>query len=167
MGGPQCGLLVGKREAIARLKANPLLRALRPDKLALAALEGTLKAYLQPARLAEQLPLFAALAKTPDSLRDDAEALAARLSALPGLMVSVVAGQSTVGGGTLPGAELPTWLVAVSHGAFGPDELARRLRTGEPAVVGRIGEGRLLLDPRTWLPGDAERLYTALTEALA
>jgi L-seryl-tRNA(Ser) seleniumtransferase len=167
MGGPQCGLLVGKREVIARLKANPLLRALRPDKLALAALEGTLRAYLQPARLAEQLPLFAALAKTPAALYDDAEGLAARLSALPGLTVSVVAGQSTVGGGTLPGAELPTWLVAVAHAAIGADELARRLRTGDPAVVGRIGEGRLLLDPRTWLPGDAERLYAALTEVLA
>lgn len=167
MGGPQCGLLVGKRALIARLKANPLMRALRPDKLALAALEGTLKAYLQPAALAEQLPLFAALAKTPEALRGDAEGLAARLSALPGLTVSVVAGQSTVGGGTLPGAELPTWLVAVAHAAIGADELARRLRTGEPAVVGRIGEGRLLLDPRTWLPGDAERLHTAIAEATA
>jgi L-seryl-tRNA(Ser) seleniumtransferase len=166
MGGPQCGLLVGKREVITRLKANPLLRALRPDKLALAALEGTLKAYLQPATLAEQLPLFAALAKTPEALRRDAEGLAARLSAMPGLSVSVVAGESTVGGGTLPGAALPTWLVAVTHRAIGPDELSRRLRTGEPAVVGRISEGQLLLDPRTWLPGDAERLETAFTEAL-
>jgi L-seryl-tRNA(Ser) seleniumtransferase len=167
MGGPQCGILVGKREAIARLKANPLLRALRPDKLAIAALEGTLKAYLQPAALPEQLPLFAALAKTPESLRTDAEGLATRLAALAGLKVDVVAGKSAVGGGTLPGAEMPTWLVAIAPETLAVDELARRLRTGDPAVVGRIGDGRLLLDPRTWLPGDDARLFAAIAEALA
>ncbi|HEY9722188.1 MAG TPA: L-seryl-tRNA(Sec) selenium transferase, partial [Oscillatoriaceae cyanobacterium] len=165
MGGSQCGILVGRSAIVDRLKQNPLLRALRQDKLAIAALEATLKLYLQPERLTETLPLFAMLAKTPAVLQREAEALAKRLSGIQGLTIAIVPGRSSVGGGTLPGVELDTCLVAL-RSALSADELARRLRTGEPAVVARIADDALLLDPRTLLDGDVERLARALEKAL-
>lgn len=167
LGGPQCGLIVGKRELIAKLKQNPLLRALRQDKMALAALEGTLRLYLQPETLNETVPLFAALAKTDAQLKAEAQRLAGQLQGLSGLTAEVTPGLSAVGGGTLPGVELPTWLVAVTVADLGATELARRLRTGEPAVVGRIADERVLLDPRTLLAGDEARIHQAFERMLA
>jgi L-seryl-tRNA(Ser) seleniumtransferase len=166
LGGPQGGLILGRKDLIATLKRHPLLRALRQDKLGLAALEGTLRLYLQPDRVVAEVPLFKAMAKRPDALKGEANRLAEMLAPLPGVAVRVVEGTSSVGGGTLPGVELPTWLVAVRPEALGVDELARRMRTGEPAVVGRIGEDQLLLDPRTLLEGDDSRVQAAMTEAL-
>jgi L-seryl-tRNA(Ser) seleniumtransferase len=167
LGGPQCGLVLGRAEAVARLKQHPLMRALRPDKLALAALDATLRLYMAPERLAETVPLFAMLAKTPESLRAEALALAGALAGFEGLKADVVEGLSTVGGGTLPGVELPTWLVALQARDMGAEALAARLRTGEPAVVARIAEDRVLLDPRTWLSGDAARVRAAVGRAIA
>lgn len=165
MGGSQCGILVGRKAIVDRLKQNPLLRALRQDKLAIAALEATLKLYLQPEKLPDTLPLFAMLAKPAAVLKREAEALAQRLSRLSGLDVRVQPGRSSVGGGTLPGVEVDTILVAL-RSALSADELARRLRTGEPAVVARIVDDALVLDPRTLLPGDAQRVAQALESAL-
>ncbi|MFN3430765.1 MAG: L-seryl-tRNA(Sec) selenium transferase, partial [Candidatus Sericytochromatia bacterium] len=166
LGGPQCGLILGRKDLIARLKRHPLLRALRQDKLGLAALEGTLRLYLQPDHVVAEVPIFKAMAKRPDALKGEANRLAERLAPLPGVAVRVIEGTSSVGGGTLPGVELPTWLVAVRPEALGVDELARRMRTGEPAVVGRIAEDQLLLDPRTLLEGDEARVQAALEGAL-
>jgi L-seryl-tRNA(Ser) seleniumtransferase len=167
MGGPQCGIIVGRKDLVARLKKNPMLRALRQDKMAIAALEGTLKLYLQPDRVTAEVPIFAAMARRPDELKGEANRLAERLAPLDGVAVRVIEGTSSVGGGTLPGVELPTWLVAIRPKAMSVDALARALRTGEPAVVGRITEDQLLLDPRTLLAGDHERIQTALERALA
>ena len=166
LGGPQAGILLGRKDLIARLKKNPLMRALRPDKLALAALEGTLRAYLLPERIAEAVPIMAMMARRPEDLKADANRLAERLAPHAGVAVRVIEGTSSVGGGTLPGVELPTWLVAIRPKELGVDELARRLRTGEPAVVGRIAADQLLLDPRTLLAGDPERVAAALARAL-
>ena len=166
LGGPQAGILLGRRELVARLKRNPLMRALRPDKLALAALEGTLRAYLMPERVAEAVPILAMMARRPEDLKADANRLAERLAPDARVAVRVIEGMSSVGGGTLPGVELPTWLVAIRPKHLSVDELARRLRTGEPPVVGRIADDQLLIDPRTLLAGDQDRVAAALPAAL-
>lgn len=167
LGGPQAGILLGRKDLIARLKRNPLMRALRPDKLALAALEGTLRAYLLPERIAEAVPIMAMLARRPEDLKAEANRLAERLAPDGRVAVRVIEGMSSVGGGTLPGVELATWLVAIRPKHLGVDELARRLRLGEPAVVGRIAADQLLLDPRTLMAGDHDRIVAALPAALA
>jgi L-seryl-tRNA(Ser) seleniumtransferase len=165
MGGPQCGLILGRAEAIATLKRHPLMRALRPDKLALAALAATLALYLAPDSLTASVPLFAMIAKTPESLKAESIALAESLKGLDRLTTEVLEGAGAIGGGTLPGVELPTWLVAVRIEGMSAAETAARLRTGDPAVVGRIADDRVLLDPRAWLDGDAERVRAALARA--
>ncbi|MEB3224030.1 MAG: L-seryl-tRNA(Sec) selenium transferase [Candidatus Sericytochromatia bacterium] len=166
LGGPQAGLVLGRASHVARVRKNPLMRALRPDKLALAALEGTLRAYLDPEGLEREVPIFEMLARTPAELGRAAERLAARLEQEPGLAVTRREGASTVGGGTLPGVELPTVLVGLRpvHGSL--DALARALRTGRPAVVGRAADGWLWIDPRTLLEGDEARLVQAARQAV-
>ena len=157
LGGPQAGLLVGRADAVARAKRHPLARALRLDKLGLAALEATLRLYRDGAR--GEIPVLAMLCAEPAEL----EERAARLAALiPG--AEVVAATAKVGGGALPLLELPGPAVAVPGAA--PDGLAARLRAGEPPVVGRIEGGRLLLDPRTLAAGEIEPAGRAVAAAL-
>ncbi|MEB3195790.1 MAG: L-seryl-tRNA(Sec) selenium transferase [Candidatus Sericytochromatia bacterium] len=166
MGGPQAGLVLGRAELVARMRANPLMRALRPDKLALAALEATLRQYLQPDEALRTIPTLSMIARPPEELARMAQRLAAQLSQLSGLDVQVVPGHSAVGGGTLPGVELPTELVAVRAHERALDQLARALRLGEPSVVARIAEERLLLDPRTLAWSDFEPLVMAFQRVL-
>jgi L-seryl-tRNA(Ser) seleniumtransferase len=161
LGGPQAGLVVGQREAVERARRHPLARALRLDKLGLAALEATLRLYREPDRARAEIPVLAMLAASGDSLAE----LAARLAALiPG--AEVVASSARVGGGALPLLELPGPVVAVGAPGVSPDELAARLRLGEPPVVGRIEAGRLLLDPRTLAPDELEAAGRAVAAAL-
>jgi L-seryl-tRNA(Ser) seleniumtransferase len=167
LGGPQVGLVLGTAASIAQMRKNPLMRALRPDKLALAGLEGTLRCYIEPETLAQKVPLFQMLSRKPEELKAAAQRLADRLAPREDLAVRVVSGFSTVGGGTLPGVEIPTWLVALRPKSCSVDQLARALRLGNPAVVGRIAENQLLLDPRTWLDGDAAKLEVAVPLALS
>jgi len=149
LGGPQAGLLVGRADAIARARAHPLARALRLDKLGLAALEATLRLYLDPERARREIPVLAMLTVPETAL----EERAARLAALiPG--AEVVASIAKVGGGALPLLELPGPVVAVGGG--GAEALAAALREGEPPVIGRIEAGRLLLDPRTLADDELE-----------
>ena len=149
LGGPQAGLLVGRADAVARARAHPLARALRLDKLGLAALEATLRLYLDPERARREIPVLAMLTAPESSL----EQRAARLAALiPG--AEVVASVAKVGGGALPLLELPGPVVAVGGG--GAEALAAALREGEPAVIARIEAGRLLLDPRTLADDELE-----------
>ncbi|MGH7703185.1 MAG: L-seryl-tRNA(Sec) selenium transferase [Gemmatimonadales bacterium] len=166
LGGPQAGCLVGTRAALERLRGNPFARALRADRFTLAALEATLAIYHDEARALVEIPVLAMLTMTPEVLRQRAESLAALCP--PVLDPRCVAGQSAVGGGAFPGAPLPTTLVALQAGPLGPDGLALRLRVGQPPLVARVGDGKVLLDPRT-LPeaafGDvAQALYRALEE---
>ena len=141
LGGPQAGLMVGTAEAVATARKHPLARALRLDKLGLAALEATLQLYRDPERARREIPVLAMLTADEATLRDRAERLAA---AVGGEIVQAVA---KVGGGALPLLELPGPAVAV--GGAPPDELAARLRAADPPVIGRIEDDRLLLDPRT------------------
>ena len=164
LGGPQAGCIVGRRGLVARCREHPVARAVRADKMTLAALEATLALYREPEAAVEAIPVLRMLTLAPAVLADRAARLAAVLPAALG--PATTAGQSAVGGGSFPGAELPTTLVALDPGALGPDRLALRLRLGEPAVVVRTAGGRVLLDPRT-LPEDADRdVAAALAEAL-
>ena len=147
LGGPQAGILVGRSVAIAACRRNPLARAFRADKLTLAALEATLALYAEPDQVLDRVPVLAMLAASPADLRARAERLAARCPAA--LSPRLVPGTSAVGGGAFPDAPLPTTLVALDPGVLGPDGFALRLRLGDPAVIARVADGRVLLDPRT------------------
>lgn len=148
LGGPQSGLLLGKKELLGRMKRHPLMRVLRVDKLTMAALEATLRLYGDEAAAMREIPTLAALAVGPEVLRARAERLAELLAGLPG-DVSLEPGISQVGGGSLPGEELPTTLVCLQSAHVSVTELARRLRTGEPSIWGRIQRGRVIFDLRT------------------
>jgi L-seryl-tRNA(Ser) seleniumtransferase len=147
LGGPQAGLVLGRADVVERLRRHPLARAVRADKLALAALEATLRG---PAP-----PVAQALTADPDGLRARAVALAEVVGG------HVVEHDGAVGGGGAPGVALPGWAVAL------PEDLALPLRTGDPCVVGRVARGRLLLDLRCVPPRDDPRLRDAVLAALA
>ena len=166
LGGPQAGLIVGQARLIAKLWQHPLARALRVDKTTLAGLEATLLSYLC-GRATEEVPIWRMIAARPDALRVRAERLAAALRGDAGRAaedehrtVTVVGCASAVGGGSLPGETLPSYAIAL-NGAQ-PDALANALRHATPPVIGRIAEGRLLLDVRTVL----EEQEAALVEAV-
>jgi len=144
LGGPQAGVLVGRADAVARARAHPLARALRIDKLSLAALEATLRLHLDPERARAEIPVLAMLEADEEVLRPRAEALAA---AIPG--AEVLPGVGRFGGGALPLLELPGPVVALPGARA--DLLLARLRAQDPPLVGRIEGGRVLLDPRTLL----------------
>ena len=150
LGGPQAGLLVGTHEAVAACRRHPLARAVRIDKLSLAALEATLALYRDPELARRQLPVLAMLSAGDDELRARAERLAAATGG------EVVPGAAKVGGGALPLLELPGPVVALDPGPQGADALAAALRAGDPPLVGRIQDDRLLLDPRTLTDAEAD-----------
>jgi L-seryl-tRNA(Ser) seleniumtransferase len=165
LGGPQAGLAAGRRAAIDAMRRNPLYRALRVDKMTVAALDAVLAAH-EAGRAAVDIPVQRMLTASTEEVRLRAEALAAALrGAQPHLDVAVVDGASAVGGGAAPEIEVKTALVAVIHASLGPDRLAAALRAGRPAVLARVGEGRLLLDLRTVLPGEEPALLQALDRA--
>ncbi|WP_176067041.1 L-seryl-tRNA(Sec) selenium transferase [Anaeromyxobacter diazotrophicus] len=163
LGGPQAGILVGRREAVERVKRHPLMRALRVDKLTLAALSATL-AHYERGEAEERVPVWRAIAQPPAALEARARGWLVALGDLaPG--ATVKESTSAVGGGSLPEVTLPTRVLALPSRA--PDALAARLRRGDPAVVGRIEEGALVLDPRAVAPGEDELLVRAVRAALA
>ena len=165
LGGPQAGVIVGKREAVSRLASHPLARALRIDKLSLAALTATLAHYLK-GEAVEAIPVWRMIAAPLDGL----EAAAHRLREATGGCGRVERGLSTIGGGSLPGETLPTWLLTIDPGdagdSGGAQSLAARLRAADPPVVARIENDRVAIDPRTVLPGQEEPLARALRAAL-
>jgi L-seryl-tRNA(Ser) seleniumtransferase len=148
LGGPQAGIVVGRAELVEKLRRHPLHRALRIDKLGLAALEGTLLAYLEPERALREVPVLRMIRESEGDVRARAERLAA---AVNGEVESTVA---RVGGGALPLAELPSFACAVD------ERLAEPLRAGEPPVVGIVRDGRLLLDCRTLADDEIEQVAT-------
>ncbi len=159
LGGPQAGIIVGRKDLVARLKKFPLTRALRVDKTTLAGLQATLRHYLL-GEATDQVPVWRMIAQDEATLSRRARAWARRLKRL-GIACQVVPGRSTVGGGSLPGETLPTHLVALS--VKSPDAVAARLRTGEPPVIARIEDDRLMLDPRTVLPEQEAALWRRIS----
>jgi L-seryl-tRNA(Ser) seleniumtransferase len=164
LGGPQAGMLSGGREVIARVRSNPLFRALRVDKLIYAALEATLLAYVREDY--DAVPALRMMRLSLDGISRRAEALAQRLPRPP-FTTDVVAGDSVVGGGAAPGTSLPTRLLAITCEGLTAEQLAARLRQGEPPVIARLEEDRLLLDLRTVFPEQDAALASALREAVA
>jgi L-seryl-tRNA(Ser) seleniumtransferase len=158
LGGPQAGIIVGRAEFVAPLKRHPLARALRADKLCLAALQATLLHYLKDEAV-QQVPVWRMIAAPLAEIERRARRWQRALRRA-GLRVEVVDGRSTVGGGSLPGETLPTRLVAVS--SDNPTALAAALREGEPPVLARVEEGRLVLDPRTVLMEEDQALLARL-----
>ncbi|MGN6870787.1 MAG: L-seryl-tRNA(Sec) selenium transferase [Solirubrobacteraceae bacterium] len=155
LGGPQAGLIVGRREAVAAARRHPLARALRIDKLSLAALEATLRLYRDPEQARHEIPVLAMLAADPDTLTARAERIACGI----GEGASVVTASAKVGGGALPLLELEGPAVAL---AGDPDALAHALRAHDPPVIARIHDGRVLLDPRTLTDEDVPLVVGAV-----
>jgi L-seryl-tRNA(Ser) seleniumtransferase len=165
LGGPQAGLLAGRAAAIERMRRNPLYRALRVDKMTIAALDAVLIDH-QSGLAGERLPVLRMLGLGADALRARAEALALALRPRAGsARVEVVAGESAVGGGAAPAVALPSWLVAIDA-ARPAGELLAALRAGQPPVVGRVADGRLLLDLRTVFEEQDAPLRDALAALL-
>ncbi len=164
LGGPQCGILVGSAEVISKIRANPLFRALRVDKLTYAALEATLLAYL--AGREDTIPVIAMLRLTAEAVRARCERMAFALSTA-GVQAEVVEVRSVVGGGTTPGASLASFALSLGVAGMSEGGLAARLRASEPAVIGRVSEGRVLLDLRTVAEAEDEELIEVLRGALA
>ena len=161
LGGPQSGLLAGRADLLALLAQHPLARAVRLDKLSLAALEATLRHYLLDEAF-DAIPIWRMLRRRPEDLARQAATWTDRLRDA-GVPARVVAGESTVGGGSLPGETLPTSLVQLTPPAI--ETLARSLRTGDPAIVGRIHREALLLDPRTVTVQEEEALLDRIVAA--
>lgn len=168
LGGPQAGILVGKKELVARLKANPLTRALRCDKLCLAALEATLRQYLEAETARHTIPTLSAIAAPATTLAQRARSLARRLKKALGSTchISTKAAVSRVGGGAFPQYDLPTTLVCLSPVAMSATALKEALLATAPPVIGRLEDDLFCLDPRTLLPGDLPLLQKALVSVL-
>ncbi|QDU66764.1 L-seryl-tRNA(Sec) selenium transferase [Engelhardtia mirabilis] len=159
LGAPQAGILAGKAEAIGALRANPIYRAVRLDKVGLAGLEKTLELLL--AGRGDELPARALLTASAAQIEPRARALAAELAGLPQLTAEVVGELSQPGSGSAPDVFLPTFCIRVVHEQHSAEALSRALRRGEPPVFARVHDDRVLLDPRTLLPGDDARLVQA------
>jgi L-seryl-tRNA(Ser) seleniumtransferase len=168
LGGPQAGIIVGSRDLLDRMKKNPLTRALRIDKMTVAALEATLREYLDPGKAAQNIPTLRMIGSEGDRLHARAKALFQLLEEAAGgrAEISLESETSAVGGGAMPTADLPSWLVSVKPASMTVVDLAGRLREGNPAVMGRIKDERLLLDVRTLLKDDDIILAGALAMAL-
>ena len=164
LGGPQAGLLLGRADIIAQLRANPLCRALRVDKVTLAGLEATLQLYRDPERARAEIPTLLMLSATEQEMKTRATSLARKLDD-SGVPTVLVEGRGAVGGGTYPGVELPGWALALDP-PDGAEACAARLRTGRPPVIARIADGRVLLDPRTVDAEEEDELVRRVSEAL-
>ena len=161
LGGPQAGIVLGRHALIERMRRNPLCRAFRVDKLTLAGLEATLALYLDPDRAVREIPVLRMLSETAAAIAVRADTLAAALRET-GVAATTEDGRSAVGGGAFPGVELPSRIVSVAVTGLPAARLDQRLRGSSPAIVVRVAEDRVLIDPRTLLPGEAEQIVEAI-----
>lgn len=166
LGGPQAGIIVGNRDVIDKVRKHPMARALRIDKLTLAAMEATLRQYLDPQKALEKIPTLRMLSLPVAELQQRCETLLSRLIETIGDAAdcTIIEATATVGGGSLPLAELPGRVIALVPKDMSLNELTTRLRSCEPAVVGRIQDDQFLIDPRTLNADDKELLLQALQQ---
>ena len=166
LGGPQAGIIVGKKDVVSRIRRHPLFRALRVDKLKLTALEATLKLYQDRERLFRELPTLRMISMPIEECSRRAEALAGLLRDLPGLSVEILDDSSEFGGGSVPTQQIPTRVVAVRHSGRSLEALTEALRLGQPCVFARVQRERVLLDVRTLQDGEAEEIAASLRAIL-
>jgi L-seryl-tRNA(Ser) seleniumtransferase len=165
LGASQAGLIVGRLELVERLRKHPLYRALRADKLSLAALEATLEAHRRGASTTE-IPALRMLALTKDEIQRRARAFLSKLkkqSPTLSLSTEIIEGESAIGGGSAPTTHPPTALIALTHETLSADALDEALRRSQPPVVARINEGRVVLDLRTVAFDEEQDLLAALS----
>jgi len=163
LGGPQAGIILGKSSVISKLRKNPFTRAMRVDKLTLSALEATLRLYLDPKRALSDIPVLAMLTESVEQIESRANGVAAAVRRR-GVSVDVVPSVASVGGGAFPTAQIPSVALAIKETA---DFLEQRLRHGDPAVIGRLAEGQLVLDLRSVMPHEDAVLTAAIVKARA
>ena len=161
LGGPQAGIILGKTEIVAKLRKNPFARAMRVDKLTLSALEATLRLYLEPAQALKEIPVLAMLTESLEEIELRAHGVVAALRPWK-IEAGVESSRASVGGGAFPTAEIASSAVVLRGDA---QQIEERLRLGDPAVIGRIAEGRLLLDLRSVLPREDAALAKAIVKA--
>lgn len=159
LGGPQAGLIVGKETQVAKLRKHPLARAVRPDKLCLAALGPTLEHYLR-GEAVERIPVWQMISRPPEAIRTTAQKWANKLG-----QGKVIEGQSTVGGGSLPEETLPTWVLTLDTAH--PQAFLAALRSHDPPVIARVSHEQVCLDPRTVSPGEEHLVLAAVQVALS
>ena len=164
LGGPQAGIIVGRSDLVDRLAMHPLLRALRVDKLTLAALEATLRAYLEDD--AGALPVWQMLHASSEDLHTRALRIAAAIDGTKDAKAEAIAIASVTGGGSAPAAELDSWGVDVNHPERGASALAAALRASDPPIIGRTENDKTIIDLRTVLPRDDDRLIAGIVDAL-
>jgi len=162
LGGPQAGIIVGKKEFIEKLKSNQLMRAIRVDKLTLAALIGTLRLYHK--NQISKIPVWRMLSKEKTELLAEAERLQKQIAEFSSLESEVIDSASRVGGGAFPTAEIPTTVCAVNTKSQTIEKLEHFLRQGSVPIIVRIFKGKILIDPRTLLPGDETEIISRLEE---
>jgi L-seryl-tRNA(Ser) seleniumtransferase len=161
LGGPQAGLVLGRREFVDRIRRHPLMRAVRADKLTYAALEATLALWAEtPSRA--RIPVVRMLTMSAGEIEARARRLISQLAEVPGLRAEMIDGFSTTGGGSAPGSALPTRLIAIEVGDLSATALETRLRKSDPPIVARIQDGRVVLDLRTVIEADDARLATSI-----
>jgi L-seryl-tRNA(Ser) seleniumtransferase len=163
LGGPQCGILIGRKHLVEKIRKDPLFRTYRVDKLTYAALEGTLAGYLSDAP--ESIPVVRMLQLSPEQIRARCEQIVRQVKAT-GLSVEVVLVESVIGGGTAPRAKLGSFAVSLKHSTLGANDLLRTLRRASPAIVGRITDDGVLLDLRTVDPESDASLIDVLSDQL-
>jgi L-seryl-tRNA(Ser) seleniumtransferase len=158
LGGPQAGIIVGREDLVAKLKKHPLARAVRADKLCLAALSATLTHYLKDEAV-DEVPIWRMIASRPEQIKARAQHLMEVIG-----QGEIVEGESTVGGGSLPGETLPTFLLALE--VRSPNRLLKRLRGSRPPIIARTKDERVVLDLRTVLPEQEDTLIAGLLKVL-
>ncbi len=167
LGGPQCGIIAGRAAIIEQIEKDPLMRAFRLDKMTLAALEATLLLYRDPKKAIREVPTLRMLTTPLAVLKQRSDAFASWVRAIPGVTVGVWEDESFVGGGSLPDVSVPTIVLGLSAPGLSETELATRLRTGTPAVVTRVQDGRVLLDLRCVFDRQEAELLGAITSAVS
>jgi L-seryl-tRNA(Ser) seleniumtransferase len=160
LGGPQAGIISGRKDLIARVRSNPLFRALRVDKLTYAALEATLLAYLRQDH--DAIPALRMMRLSAEGIRMRAEQVRSALKGQSRLNIEIVDGESVIGGGAAPATKLPTSLLSVTCEGMSADDLAERLRRSDPPIVARVEEGRVLIDLRAVFPEQDGEVSRAL-----